>query len=131
MLANGTYITDADWHDAYNRVAIGRSKPVVVQDNVWIGDGAVVCKGVTIGQNSIIGAGSVVVKSIPPNTVAAGNPARAVKRLEPTRKIITREQWYADPARLQHDIDEIQKNDLKDNTLLGWLRYLAHPRKGD
>jgi acetyltransferase-like isoleucine patch superfamily enzyme len=131
MLANGTYITDADWHDVYNRVGIGRSDPVVVEDNVWIGDGAIVCKGVTIGENSIIGAGAVVVKSIPPNTIAAGNPARVAKTLDPTRNITTRKQWYADPVRLQHDIEEMQRNDLEGNTFRDWLRYLIHPRKGD
>lgn len=131
MLANGVYVTDADWHDTYDRVAIGRSAPVVVEDNVWIGDGVVVCKGVTIGENSIVGAGAVVVKSIPPNTVAAGNPARVVKKLDSARPMTTRKKWYANPERLQRDIEEMQKNDLEGNTFRKWLRYLFHPRRGD
>ena len=73
MLAAGAYITDADWHDLYDRTeAIGRTTPVTLGSNVWIGDGATVCKGVSIGDNSIIGAGSVVTQNIPSNVIAAG-----------------------------------------------------------
>ena len=53
--------------------------PVRIADNVWVGMNAVILKGVTIGENSIVAAGSVVTKSIPPNTVVAGNPAVIVK----------------------------------------------------
>ena len=61
MLAAGAYLTDADWHDIYDRTqAIGNTAPIVLEDNVWIGDGATVCKGVTIGANSVIGTGSVL-----------------------------------------------------------------------
>lgn len=52
---------------------------VVIDDYVWIGDRAIVLQGVTIGKHSIIGAGSVVTKNIPPYSVAAGNPARIIK----------------------------------------------------
>ena len=48
-----------------------------------IGAAAIILKGVTIGENSVIGAGSVVVRDVPPNCVAAGNPVRVVKRLVP------------------------------------------------
>ena len=66
MLAAGAYITDADWHDVYDRTQpIGQTAPVTLERNVWVGDGAIVCKGVRIGENSIIGAGSVVTKDIP------------------------------------------------------------------
>ena len=64
MLANGVYITDADWHGVYDRVSFGRAQAVHLQKNVWVGDSAIICKGVTIGANSIIGAGSIVVESI-------------------------------------------------------------------
>ncbi|MEW6187783.1 MAG: acyltransferase, partial [Thermodesulfobacteriota bacterium] len=71
MLANRVYVTDADWHDLYDRsMFIGQSSPVRIGNNVWLGDSAIVCKGVTIGENSVIGAGAVVVKDIPPNVVA-------------------------------------------------------------
>lgn len=56
------------------------SNPVCIQDNVWIGELVSVLPGVTIGRNSIIGANSVVTKSIPANCIAAGNPARVIKR---------------------------------------------------
>ncbi|HQJ08242.1 MAG TPA: acyltransferase, partial [Deltaproteobacteria bacterium] len=75
MMASSVYITDADWHGIYDRTDyIGGTEPITIGNNVWIGDSAVVCKGVTIGDNSIIGAGSVVTRDIPGNTVAAGNP---------------------------------------------------------
>lgn len=53
--------------------------PITVGDNVWIGGNVVVLPGVTIGNNSIIGAGSVVNKSIPDNVIAVGNPCKVVK----------------------------------------------------
>ena len=55
--------------------------PVTIEDNVWIGSGAIVCPGVTIGTNTVIGAGSVVTRAIPPDVVAAGNPARIIRSL--------------------------------------------------
>ena len=59
MIAHGAYISDADWHGIYDRAEpVGNTKPVVFEDNVWIGDSAIICKGVTIGKNSIIGASS-------------------------------------------------------------------------
>jgi len=51
-------------------------RPVVIEDNVWIGYGAVIMPGVTIGQNSVVAVGSVVTSDVPPNTHAIGNPAR-------------------------------------------------------
>lgn len=53
--------------------------PVVISDNVWIGMNAVILKGVTIGENSVVAAGSVVTKSVPANVIVAGNPAVVVK----------------------------------------------------
>ncbi|EGQ7766529.1 TPA: acetyltransferase [Vibrio parahaemolyticus] len=52
---------------------------VIIHDNVWLGEGVFVMPGVTIGKNSIIGAGSVVTKSIPENVIAVGNPAKIIK----------------------------------------------------
>ena len=57
------------------------AKPIKVGNNVWIGGNVVVLPGVTIGDNSVIGAGSIVNKDIPPNTVAVGNPCRVIKRI--------------------------------------------------
>jgi acetyltransferase-like isoleucine patch superfamily enzyme len=56
-----------------------KTAPVIISDNVWIGMNAIVLKGVAIGENSVVAAGSVVTKSVPTNTVVAGNPAVVVK----------------------------------------------------
>ena len=58
--------------------------PITLEDNVWLGGSVVVCPGVTIGENSIIGAGAVVTRSVPANSIAVGNPARVIKELDPT-----------------------------------------------
>ncbi len=57
-------------------------KPIKTGKNVWIGSNSTVLPGVTIGDNAVIGAGSVVTKDIPKNTVAAGNPARVIKTID-------------------------------------------------
>lgn len=62
--------------------------PVIIEDNVWIGQYTAILKGVTIGKGSVVGAHAVVTKDIPPYSVAAGNPARVVKRLDPDADII-------------------------------------------
>lgn len=58
--------------------------PITLEDNVWLGGSVVVCPGVTIGENSIIGAGAVVTRDIPANSIAVGNPARVIRALDPT-----------------------------------------------
>ena len=57
------------------------SCPVRIEDNVWIGGGAILLPGVVIGRNCVIGAGSVVTRSIPENCVAVGNPCRVIKHI--------------------------------------------------
>lgn len=58
-----------------------KSAPIVIEDDVWIGAHSIVLKGVTIGARSIIGAGSVVTKSIPADCIAAGNPCKVIRNL--------------------------------------------------
>lgn len=55
--------------------------PVIIEKNVWIGEGVVILGGLKIGENSIVGANSVVTKSVPKNCVVAGNPAKIIKEL--------------------------------------------------
>jgi maltose O-acetyltransferase len=57
------------------------AKPIVIKDNVWLGGGVIVCPGVTIGENTVVGAGAVVTKDLPANVVAVGNPARVIRQL--------------------------------------------------
>lgn len=58
------------------------AQPVTIGNNVWIGGQSTICPGVTIGDNSVIGAGSVVIKDVPANVVVAGNPANIIRYLE-------------------------------------------------
>ena len=131
MIASNVYISDSDWHDIYNRVSMGTTAPVNIEENVWIGDSAIICKGVTIGENSIIGAGAVVSRDIPGNAIAAGNPAKVVKVLDPAERMTKRDHWFSDPARLAREFDILDRALLKDNTLWHWLRYLISPGKND
>ncbi|WP_118193893.1 sugar O-acetyltransferase [Albibacterium indicum] len=57
------------------------AKPIVIGNNVWVGGNVVILPGITIGDNSIIGAGSVVTKNIPANVIAVGNPCKVVKEI--------------------------------------------------
>ena len=128
MMASNAYITDSDWHGIYDRSLppATRSK-VVLNENVWIGDSAIVCKGVTIGENTIIGAGAVVTCDIPANTVAAGNPARVIRELDPAGEIITRKDRYGDTEKMTRVLAAAEKEYLKGNTFWGWIRSLIAP----
>lgn len=77
-IARGVVIRDYDGHyieDASYRTA----KPITIGDNVWIGYRAMILKGVTIGNNSVVAANSVVTKNVPPNCIVAGNPAKIIR----------------------------------------------------
>jgi len=69
-------------HDAVERASgIEFGSPITVEDDVWLGGGAILCPGVTVGRASIVGAGSVVTRDIPPGVVAVGNPCRVIRDL--------------------------------------------------
>lgn len=72
-------IMDGDGHSIYYDDKDNSPKPIVIEENVWIGHNAVILKGLTIGKGSVVAADSVVTKSIPPYSLVAGNPARIVK----------------------------------------------------
>ena len=132
MIASNAYITDSDWHGIYDRSLPPESaSPVTLEPNVWIGDSAIICKGVTIGENSIVGAGAVVSSNIPANVIAVGNPARVVKTLDPERVITTRKDRFGDTDRVNLNLDLQERTLLKKNTLIGWLRHLIKPSKRD
>jgi maltose O-acetyltransferase len=57
------------------------AQPITIEDNVWLGGGVIVCPGVTIGENTVVGAGSVVTKDLPADVVAMGSPARVLRSL--------------------------------------------------
>ncbi len=81
----GPYVMmmDNDFHrlEPERRNERPASKPIILEENVWLGARVIVLKGVTIGAHSVIGAGSVVTRDIPPRSVAVGLPARVVKSL--------------------------------------------------
>ena len=87
LVASGVYITDHD-HDVSdpdvdvvsNTTLI--TAPVYIGDSVWLGERVIVLKGVRIGHRSVIGAGSVVTRDVPPYSIAVGTPARVVKRFD-------------------------------------------------
>jgi len=87
IIAANVVIVDSDFHKQWPADARWTSdgsaddEPVAIGENVWIGMGTIVLKGAVIGDNSIIGAGSVVTGPIPGNVVAAGVPARVIRRL--------------------------------------------------
>ena len=71
-------------HDASTKKFLGYTKlgKIIIKENCFIGDSTIILPGVTIGPNSIVGAGSLVTRDIPPNTVAAGNPAKVICSLD-------------------------------------------------
>jgi maltose O-acetyltransferase len=61
------------------RSGLEAAKPITIEDNVWLGGGAIVLAGVTIGRDTVVGAAAVVTKDLPPGVVAVGNPARVIR----------------------------------------------------
>jgi acetyltransferase-like isoleucine patch superfamily enzyme len=85
LLGSGVTIYDSDFHDLRpNRRREGRPRmaPVELGEDVFVGDGVKILKGVSIGAHSVIGAGSVVTSSIPAGVIVAGNPARVIRALD-------------------------------------------------
>lgn len=87
LIGSGCLITDTDSHPldwreriTNNESAI-KSSPIIIENNVFVGARSIILKGVTIGENSIIGAGSVVSKDVPANCIVGGNPAKIIKQL--------------------------------------------------
>ena len=81
--------------------------PITIEDNVWLGGGAIILAGVTVGHDSVIGAGAVVTKDVPPFSVAVGSPARVVKTIDPSE----RSGQYALENFPQHYQDQVRKEE--------------------
>jgi acetyltransferase-like isoleucine patch superfamily enzyme len=78
---NVSIITAGHPLDPSQRRAVTIGKPIVIERNVWIGAGATIIGGVTVGENAVVAAGAVVTKDVPPNTLVGGNPARVVRSI--------------------------------------------------
>jgi len=131
MLAMHCSVSDADWHDTKHRIfAPGNTAKVILEDNVWLGEGVRVLKGVKIGENTVVGTGSVVTRSLPANVIAAGNPAREIKPLESAERT-TREALFTMDQTYDQFADVWMRDKLKANTWLGWLRSFLFPGKSD
>ena len=129
MIASDVVITDSDWHGIYDRTDyVATPKPVKIHKNVWIGERSIILKGTQIGENSIIGAGSVVHGDIPPNSVYAGNPAKEVKKLD-EGSFVTREELFNDSSTYLQDLNIIEENMLGNNSFFGWIKSMFWPRK--
>ncbi len=74
-------IHDSDYHAVSAELPV-RVKPIVIEDDAWIGRGAIVMPGVRIGRGSVVAAGAVVTRSVPPRSLAAGVPARVIRELD-------------------------------------------------
>lgn len=93
LIGGGCKIYDTDFHSVRQKERLNpylnktpdlqvNSSAVTIKKGAWIGGHVIILKGVTVGQNSIVGAGSVVSKDIPPNQIWAGNPARFIKEID-------------------------------------------------
>jgi acetyltransferase-like isoleucine patch superfamily enzyme len=78
---NVSIITSGHPIEPSRRREFTTAKPIVIERNVWIAAGATIIGGVTVGENSVVAAGSVVTKNVPPNTLVGGNPARVIRSI--------------------------------------------------
>ncbi|MFD2307576.1 sugar O-acetyltransferase [Enterococcus termitis] len=90
-------------HPEYRRLMYG--DPVTIEDNCWIGANTTICPGVTIGENSVIGAGSIVTKDIPANSVAVGNPCKVLREINEQDRAF----YYRDRPFSKEDLAEVYR----------------------
>ncbi len=136
MLAADVYISDSDWHGLYNRTRpFSCSAAVHLKQNVWVGLRATIGKGITIGENSVVAAGSVVIEDVPDNCVVGGNPAKIIKKINPRRRMLTRAALFESS---QSDVEAYIKNQaeldkylLHGNSISKWLKTKLSPSTKD
>jgi acetyltransferase-like isoleucine patch superfamily enzyme len=80
LIGTHVMVMDCDFHRVEDKAWDTTGMPVILEDRVWLGNRSIVLKGVTIGHDSVVGAGSVVTKDVPPRTLVAGMPARVIRR---------------------------------------------------
>jgi acetyltransferase-like isoleucine patch superfamily enzyme len=78
---NVSLITSSHPIEPSERRAFVIAKPIAIERNVWIAAGATIIGGVTVGENSVVAAGAVVTRDVPPNTLVGGNPARVIRSI--------------------------------------------------
>ena len=129
MIASDVVITDSDWHGIYDRTDyVAKPLPVTIAKNVWIGERSIILKGSEIGENSIIGAGSVVSGKVPANVVYAGNPAKEIRKLD-KEEFKTRESLFTESSTYLLDLLSIEEKMLKPNSFLGWIKSIFWPKQ--
>ena len=88
-------VMDTDFHateiDRHGASAKVKTASVRIGRNVWIANKTIIIRGVTIGENSVVGAGAVVTRDVPPNCIVAGNPAKVVRHLSTAGELVSRE----------------------------------------
>jgi len=134
MIAADVSISDSDWHGLYNRTRPFRcSAPVHLKDNVWIGARAIIGKGVTIGKNSVVAAGSIVVNNVEDNCVVGGNPAKIIKQLKPERRMLSREFLFqnADERYYLDQQNALHAWLLHGNSFCHWIKTRLLPSRKD
>jgi maltose O-acetyltransferase len=80
LIGTHVMVMDCDFHRVEDKAWDTTGHPVILEDRVWLGNRSIVLKGVTVGHDAVVAAGSVVTRDVPPRTVVAGVPARVVRR---------------------------------------------------
>ncbi len=111
-------------------------KPVVIGNNVWVGDRSIILPGVTIGDGAVIGAGSVVTKDVPPFHIYGGNPARMIRKRFDDRiiRMISELRWWDWPVekmKAHRTLFEMDMTRIDLGELESYLDHMKHPTSED